>query len=189
MSTKNEFIQSLFFACAWRDTVGHNQLYRKNTEEDKKKEIKNKIKTLLEEEIIPKYKEEYITPEKHLEIMGDFFEKLQNIDKDVLNPRPSHAQKLLNMILKYYWCGNLMGGWKTREPPLCPIDSIILKMLSLKSDEKSKLESTSWTTMNLEDYRKVYTFMKSRDAWKNPSEKELKAWDENSHSLNEPPSV
>ena len=58
-----------------------------------------------------------------------------------------HSQKLINILLKYYWC----LGWLKNEPPHCPLDRIVLSKAQIKSEGKTP----SWTKMdNVEDYKK-----------------------------------
>ena len=58
-----------------------------------------------------------------------------------------HSQKLINILLKYYWC----LGWLKNEPPHCPLDRIVLSKAQIKSEGKTP----SWTKMDsIEDYKK-----------------------------------
>ena len=58
-----------------------------------------------------------------------------------------HSQKLINLLLKYYWC----SGWLKNEPPHCPIDRIILSRAKIKNAG----EIPAWTKINeIKDYKK-----------------------------------
>ena len=58
-----------------------------------------------------------------------------------------HSQKLINILLKYYWC----LGWLKNEPPHCPLDRIVLSKAQIKTEGKTP----SWTKMDsIEDYKK-----------------------------------
>ena len=57
----------------------------------------------------------------------------------------SHAQKSLSVFLKYLWCYG-----EIEEPPICPIDSLIIQVAARQDKE---LKSIRWTQMKDE---KVY---------------------------------
>ncbi len=55
--------------------------------------------------------------------------------------RIGHAQKTLNLVLKYRWCLGLVP-----EPPHCPIDRIVLSKTTLAN-------KLNWTEMDrIEEY-------------------------------------
>ena len=55
-------------------------------------------------------------------------------DKFKFQFRIGQSQKLLNMLLKYYWG----MGWLKKHPPHCPIDRNILEEKKLKNNESKK---------------------------------------------------
>lgn len=74
------------------------------------------------------------------------------------NFRFSHAQKSLSVFLKYLWCYG-----EIEEPPICPIDSLIIQVAAKQDNQ---LGSMRWTQMKDEkEYRTVInalvTFLKS----------------------------
>ena len=99
----------------------------------------------------------------------DQFEVVENISEDILINKISylvkkfnnteitfnvgHSQKLLNLLLKYYWC----FGWLKNEPPHCPIDRIILSKAKIKDNGKTP----SWTKINsIKVYKKYIQELK-----------------------------
>jgi hypothetical protein len=78
------------------------------------------------------------------------------------------AQKLINLYLKYMWvCGFI------KEPPHCPIDSIIIKELKKLS---RKVPSTSFTNMNKTDYIGVISEIKGIKGKQSIAEWELQVF-------------
>jgi hypothetical protein len=55
--------------------------------------------------------------------------------------RIAHAQKSLSLVLKHYWCNNVIA-----EPPCCPVDR---RILTIAGDRQPK-----WTDLDhMNDYR------------------------------------
>lgn len=129
MCTREEFCNGLYFASAWRDMIQHQAIYSKTVDDKDKDSAKKEIRGYLENNVLIIYKENFIAFSKHVELI----EQLQNYISTIKNTNCEyifnnftfgHAQKLLNMILKYFWCAGKMDNYKTVIPPSFPIDSI-----------------------------------------------------------------
>mgnify|MGYP001607474139 FL=1 len=78
------------------------------------------------------------------------------------------AQKLINLYLKYMWvCGFI------KEPPQCPIDSIIIKELKKLGREVRGLR---FTNMGKDDYKRVLSEIKKIKGEQSIAEWELQVF-------------
>lgn len=78
------------------------------------------------------------------------------------------AQKLINLYLKYMWvCGFI------KEPPHCPIDSIIIKELKKRGGE---VWGPSFTNMGKDDYKRVLSEIKKVRGKQSVAEWELQVF-------------
>lgn len=78
------------------------------------------------------------------------------------------AQKALNLYLKYLWCLD-----EIPEPPHCPIDREIIKVLSIPWKER---DSYNWTQLDdLKKYKELIGMCKDK-AEGSVAEWELKEW-------------
>jgi hypothetical protein len=99
-----------------------------------------------------------------IELITDFFNEVNTLFKGKINFSYGRSQKLINVLLKYYWCANMLNG---KEPAHMPIDSYILNALNIKD--------VCWTKMDFETYKdciKVAKFIAEK-AGKSLSEWEL----------------
>ncbi len=119
-----------------------------------------------EQKIIPQYTEK-LSEEHHLANIKDLVKhidkkKYGNLFDTEHKYRIGHAQKLLNLQLKYLWCAGMAV-----EPPHCPVDRIILNIV--------KWKGTSWTKMNkIEKYKKSIEAIREIAKEKNQS---IAAWE------------
>ena len=127
--------------------VQHNSLYLENLSIGKRKEVRTDWgKELLH--IAEKYKEnqtEEIYNEDILKLKelmnirhGDSFRRSPHLKyKYDIGFRISHSQKSISVFLKHLWCMN-----KISEPPVCPVDRIILEKIGMSG------KSASWGYIN-----------------------------------------
>jgi hypothetical protein len=97
-----------------------------------RKEFRHALKSFVTEHIIPQYKTSVCEMSHILNLEGivAFSEKWHEIlNHGKLNIGVS--QKLLNLILKYYWCNGEIS-----IPPHCPVDRII-QVKGLKNEPVS----------------------------------------------------
>lgn len=132
---------------AIKAAVQHNSLYLENLSIEKRKEVRTDWgKELLY--IAEKYKEN-----QTIEIYNEDILKLKELmntrhrDSFRRSPHPkykydigfriSHSQKSISVFLKHLWCMN-----KISEPPVCPVDRIILEKIGMSG------KSASWGYIN-----------------------------------------
>lgn len=164
---KNEFIFDQLWNAAWRASTQRANIYPKDFNESKKKKFRKKIKSPLIEFLEEVKNKNKLLDEKELinQIKGltDFAKNEGSLFKI------GHSQKLINLMLKYYWC----LGW-IEEPPHCPIDRMILVEANKKGanikDKSGKLPS--WTKLdNIKEYESYINQIKSTFG------KQLSSWE------------
>lgn len=138
---QEDFIKWAFFAKAWHDAAQHgNKIFISNDDN-----VKEQFKTDLKEwsyEIIKNYQRNEYTSLEHTEIIDKFYNKIKGkYDETQIVFTFGRSQKLINVLLKYYWCAGLLGDHK---PAQMPIDRNILKEL--------KVTNICWTTMDKNKY-------------------------------------
>lgn len=117
------FLNSQIFAMTLAATAQRSMLYAAELTERERRPFQVSLKAALES-----CSRQYLSsvPEsRHVENIVRLGNDLSTRHPELLNAgrmRIGHAQKALNLYLKYLWC---IG--RTAEPPHCPIDSIILK--------------------------------------------------------------
>ena len=147
---KQEFIDNTFFSNAWRDTSQHVRIFKKDVSDKKKK----KFRTFVGKEalkIVENYKKEQLTEKAHLGELKKLYDAVNNDYSETVDFSFGRTQKLVNVLLKYYWCNNMLNG---HAPAHLPIDSIIINQVKKQSKEKGiewKCNFT-WTSMNEENY-------------------------------------
>lgn len=146
---QNEFLKEQLWDAAWRASTQRSRIYSAGVKERDKlifrKDIKEKVfsilkdhrKSLLEDELL-----KYIT---------DIASLYKN--KNSINFRVGQSQKILNLMLKYYWC----LGWLEYTPPHCPIDRVIIEAAKVKIKGKTP----AWTKMlSIKEYKEIISFIK-----------------------------
>jgi hypothetical protein len=127
--------------------VQQNSLYLENLSFKKRKEIRNdwsnELKSILKKYVVKQSKEIYNTDiltlkdfmnNKH----GESFRKIPHPKYNYdIGFRISHSQKSISVLLKHIWCMKMIP-----EPPLCPVDRIILEKIGLKG------KNASWGYIN-----------------------------------------
>lgn len=129
-----------------------NTIYKKGVGEKERKAFRESLQIYVEDNILPTYKNT-LDDKKH-SAMILAITKHATLHKDILNSDALNvgaAQKLINLLLKYYWC----LGWLS-EPPHFPVDSRIQKCIPGKSRK-------SWTAINtLSDYQSIIDCVKEQ---------------------------
>lgn len=150
MDLKKEFMENVFFVNAWRDTSQRVTVFL-NDDEIFKNEFREYLK-IETNEIVKQYQNEQISFENHTTIIEKFYEKVNDnsLFKGKIEFSFGRAQKLINVLLKYYWCADMLNG---HEPAHMPLDRIILQALGIKN--------TSWTKMDAEEYKKCINIARS----------------------------
>jgi len=141
---KLNFLKNEIWILSWSAASQRANIFAKNmTEEDRKRE-RNKIKKTVFE-IFDEFESKEVITEDLL--VQKILYLVKNFNSNNFRFNVGHSQKLINILLKYYWC----LGWLKNEPPLCPLDRIVLSKAQIKSEGKTP----SWTKMdNIEDYKK-----------------------------------
>ena len=90
-------------------------------------------------------------------------------EKEGISFKVGHSQKLINMLLKYYWC----MGWLKMRPPHCPVDRIILEKTGVKRYGKTP----AWTKIdNIGDYKSYVEDIRKFANSQNIADWELKVY-------------
>lgn len=169
---KENFLKSEFFIKAWEAAVQHNGIYS-DTSSSKKLRLRNKIQDEIESLILSHYADKEVSDDEHCKLLVKLQKSISDLDADHILNKPvkiGFVQKLLNMLLKYYWC----MGW-IKMPPHLPVDRINF------SHAKLSRENINWTKITtIDEYNQVISLFKdavidsgtaqSLAAW------ELKTW-------------
>ena len=181
---KIDFLKSELFMLSWNAATARSSTYNSDFSnklelEKKKKEIKNYVKSLIEDMI-----EIYCDDNLNIKKEKKHILNIKNISKSVSEKyhkylfkgrcRIGASQKVLNLYLKYLWCIK-----EIEEPPHCPIDFIILTKFKEEvkdfSNRKEYFNSfdTSWTKLDsIEKYEDIIS--KAKIAIK---DKSLSKWE------------
>lgn len=149
---------------AWQGAFQRNKTYTDAASNKKRSEFKKDLIEFLLSAILPEYQAE-VNEKRHLENIEKLRQEATKIGFSILHKSElkfGTAQKLLNLILKYYWCFD----WITDTPPHCPIDNIILQELKIK-----RYKGKNWTDRDfgLSEYMSVVNAIKNHDACKGMS--------------------
>ena len=143
---KNKFIENEIWVLAWGATSQRANIFVSNIEQMVKEKWKKDLKKYVFNLLNKNYKLKNISEKDHIENIINV--KIEN-KQDGINFKIGHAQKLLNLLLKYYWC----LGWIKNEPPHCPVDRIILTEGKVKNQDK---DIPAWTKIDSIDEYKDY---------------------------------
>lgn len=154
MARKKQYIASELWILAWGASVQHASLYKNGAWKNSREEInafKNKVVKYLSDEIIPQYKER-IDESRHCDNIQSLIDYANEVDTGVLGKngyKYGVAQKLLNLVLKYYWCLD-----ETEEPPHCPVDKIVIDKTNFRG-------RVNWTQiLTKEEYLEIIASVK-----------------------------
>ncbi|MGO4912051.1 hypothetical protein [Leeuwenhoekiella sp. W20_SRS_FM14] len=144
-SSQIRFLKDEIWILAFGGALQRSGIYGPNSENERRL-FRVGMRGFIEREIIPKYKNKPVIDDVHIQNLRDIIQESVNY-KDLLSTGSINvgiAQKLLNLILKYYW----VLGW-VNEPPHFPIDRIIQGKLPVHS-------RITWTKMKtIEEYKVV----------------------------------
>jgi hypothetical protein len=145
LESKFNFIKNEIWILAWAAASQRGNIFSKGISEHERNAnrngVKEKVFRILDEcKSLDKLTENFL------------IQKIKSLSKSSYNNdfkfKIGPSQKLINILLKYYW----WLGWIKNEPPHCPIDRIVLSHSKLKINGKIP----SWTKMNdIEEY-KIY---------------------------------
>lgn len=147
---KQAFILSEIWSLAWAASVQRAKLYSEGSSGNA--EFRAHIKTYFTERLLSGYKigcseDQHYENIANLVTFGARFLPSPLVDGTY---KYGVAQKLLNLVLKYYWCLGCI-----EEPPHCPIDRIIIGKTHLRG-------ALNWTEIREEsEYRKVIDAIKT----------------------------
>lgn len=146
---KEEFIDNVFFTNAWRDTSQHVKIFIDESD-DFKKEFKEYLKTKCLE-LVKNYREKGLDSDEHLAKLDELYNAVQDQYGRDVSFSFGRTQKLVNVLLKYYWCNKMLND---HTPAHLPFDSIILKQLKaqLKNKGITWNPDFTWTNMEKKDY-------------------------------------
>lgn len=160
------FIKNELFGMSWNASVQHNKVYLENIDTKSKSAFQFFIQKYIENNIISKYENE-ISENKHITIIKNLIDMIEESYSHILyngKYKVGTAQKLLNLLLKYYWCIGLIG-----KPPHCPIDRIILLEVGIRD--------INWTEIySIEEYKNTIRNIKEKIGEKSLSDWELEIW-------------
>lgn len=150
---KIKFIKSEFFLRAWEASSRRNKIYVDDNSDDKRRTVlQNKIESCIDNFILPYTENEFVDDSFHFMNLKRLQEKIEEFDSENILIHPvkiSFVQKLLNMILKHYWCMD----W-TKTPPHFPIDKINLNSI--------KRTNVNWTELKeLNEYENEISAFKN----------------------------
>ena len=164
-----DFMKGAFFANAWHDASQHVKIYLVSENDY---QFKNEFREYLKErtyKIIEQYQNKQFSFDEHTTLIYNFFKEVNTKFKDKVSFSFGCSQKLINVLLKYYWCADKLNG---HIPAHMPLDSFILQALNIKD--------VRWTQMDYETYQKCIIIAKATAESNNLSlsEWELKTFKE-----------
>ena len=104
------FILNEIFGMSWIASVQHNKVYKSNTRDVEKSEFQNYIEKYIEDKIISRYINT-VSEKEHNNNITKIAKYAENRYSSILENdvyKIGTAQKLLNLLLKYYWCLGLI---------------------------------------------------------------------------------
>jgi hypothetical protein len=137
---QTEFLERDFWSAAWNASVQRASVYKKNLSEEERRHFKKQVFRFINDDLMPFYTKK-CSEEQHYENIKRLVVFGTECGREILEGniyKYGIAQKLLNLLLKYYWC---IG--RVSEPPHCPIDSIILNKLGLNEIKWTKMVQKS----------------------------------------------
>ena len=117
------FLDQETLTLALNGALSRNQTYCKDIKPGKKEEFRKALRDCLYSHR-DEYREEQISCKRHIDNIENLSSTLSERHGDILlggEFRIGTAQKALNLYLKYCWARGIV-----KEPPHCPIDSIML---------------------------------------------------------------
>lgn len=144
-ANKEDFLKGEIWLLSFGAAFQRNSIYKPHVSDKDKKAFRKELRTYISNNILPLYKKT-VDDKYHNACLVSIVDN-SKYHKAILQHGQINigtAQKLLNLVLKYYWC----LGW-IEEPPHFPVDRIIQKSLPAKSRR-------TWTKIySIEDYMTV----------------------------------
>lgn len=139
------FIEDEVFGLTLQGTVQRSGVYRVGLTEGHRKAFQSGLKCQLTK-LLEHYRNS-VDEQQHCgnieELAKDLSAKYTQVLADG-RMKIGHAQKALNLYLKYMWC----VGW-IPEPPHCPFDRIVLQFVP-------ECKNMLWTRLNsMDDYNRI----------------------------------
>jgi hypothetical protein len=160
LSKKKKYIVSELWILAWNASVQHvrprlyNDTVKHGGAPDKRiADFKTAIIGFVTDKLLPHYLdlEKPCREEQHYKNIARLIQFANQKDPGVLGEdgyRYGVAQKLLNLMLKYLWCADLIS-----VPPHCPVDRIVI--------DKTQYSGKAWTKIREEsEYREIIEAIK-----------------------------
>lgn len=171
---KEDFLKLIMFSNSWKAAVTQHsggQLYGDDDASQKEQfeainKIKPQIKAFIENMLENQYKAGGVDDKAHFEnikkVRDELSSSVQTNSNDVfaedcLLDHIATAQKLLNVMCKYWWS----AGW-IKEPPHCPVDRIVCENLPKDVRDKLSVQGRFAWTYCLEDDDKNCTYENSK---------------------------
>lgn len=125
---QQDFLKDEIWLLTFGGAFQRNKVYKEGVSEKQRELYRKELRGYFEKEILPAY-DKSVEHDEHCamieKIANDSSKHKSILSKERLSV--GTAQKLLNLVLKYYWC----LGWLP-EPPHFPIDSRIQTCLPAK---------------------------------------------------------
>ncbi|TDK43478.1 hypothetical protein [Algoriphagus formosus] len=140
---QKEFLKEQLWSSTIRAATSRaGNIYKVGTTEEDKKSFKKALHEFVNEIIQNHYEAKTPDEPTHLKNIKELKEYANRLE--FVNFRYGHAQKVLNLYLKYLWCLGLV-----QEPPHFPVDRLIQQKMKIKN-------SSNWTKdMDQDEYKKV----------------------------------
>lgn len=139
------FIEDELFGLTLQGTVQRSGVYRAGLTESGRKAFQRGLKSKLTK-LLEHYRNS-VNEQRHCTNIEELANHLSTEYAQVLadgRMKIGHAQKALNLYLKYMWC----AGW-IPEPPHCPFDRIVLQFVP-------ECKNMLWTKLDsMDDYNLI----------------------------------
>lgn len=149
--TKREFLVSELWILAWNASVQRAGIYNAGIKHggapDKRVDrFRRKVIDFVTDELLPHCRKK-CNDEQHFKNIAELVQFANQIGNGVLGEagyKYGVAQKLLNLMLKYLWCADMVS-----MPPHCPVDRIVI-------DKTKYRGKVNWTEILEESkYREI----------------------------------
>ena len=142
---KQDFLIEEIWMLTFGGAFQHSGIYKANTKEKERTYFRTMLRGYLEHTILENCKTKIIDDVTHLnniKTICNYTSSFKEVLKAPINIGIS--QKLLNLVLKYYWCLDILP-----EPPHCPVDRIIQQKIY-------KQPLVNWTQLdNIDLYMQI----------------------------------
>ncbi|MCL7752448.1 hypothetical protein [Polaribacter sp. Z022] len=136
MEKKKAFLVEEIWLLTFGGAFQHSGIYKTNTKEKDRTNFRNMLQAYIEQTILKQYKQ-LVSDEEHIENIMNISSYTSSFKKILKAPiNIGISQKLLNLVLKYYWCLEILP-----EPPHFPVDRIIQQKIY-------KQPLVNWTQLN-----------------------------------------